>query len=129
MNFEPFFCLSGYGYLDSIIQSGGKFIAKIKVLTHPDTSIPRQDDVWIECEVNNATYQLRLTNLLRLVQTGQSVLIQFIAEYCAFRCAYSGQMLDDPSHIIILHGKLHLMKSCYINGLVGKPINTLPQAA
>lgn len=124
MSLEQFFCLSGYGYLEDIAQLDGKFIARIKVLMHLDSSTSNRDDVLIDCEVESTTYQLRLTSLLRFVRMGEKVLIDFVAEYSAFKSAYSGQTPEDPNHIITLHAKLCLMKSCYINGHVAKCINT-----
>lgn len=123
MNLNHIFCMSGCGYLHDIIQRSDKFIARIKMFTHYDSSTLSRDDVWIECEVSDKHQQALLTTLLNAVQTGNSVILTFKAEYTAFLNAQSGLAPEDPSHIVMLQGKLRTVEESFING---QPTRTDP---
>ncbi len=118
MNTKHLFCLSGWGYLQDVIEKSGKFIVRIKALTGYDSSTLNRDDVWVNGEVTNENYQACLRTLLDLVLAGQCVMVNFDAEYSAFVNAYSGQAPEDPNHIVDLHAKLLSIRSGTVNGRI-----------
>ncbi len=116
MNTKHLFCLSGWGYLQDIVEKSGKFIAVISMLTHSGSSQLDNDDVQLDCEVNNEAHKACLKSFLDLKRAGKCVMLNFLAEYSSFINVFSGQAPDDPKHMITLQTKLRLLKSCSING-------------
>jgi hypothetical protein len=109
-------CLNGSGYLRDVIQEKGRTIARINIITHLDLRNSLQDNIWIDCFVQDKALQLHFCRLTKFLQDGHAVLIRFKAEYGKFVTAYSGLTSDDPENIVHLKGRLLALESGYLDG-------------
>ncbi len=112
MTLPKFFCINGFGYLESISFNESKCIARIKAI-HASS----QEDVSLDCEIHGVLEE-RLFVFLSEVKKGNTVIITFNAAYRKFGASFS---YNDPDtntdeQITILDCKLLSMGNCYING-------------
>ncbi len=125
MNLNHVFCLSGCGYLETITQREEKFIVRIRMVTHYVPRTLSRDAIWIDCAVQETCVQKLLTQLGKLVDAGQSVLITFKAGYQAFANASAGLTPEDPDHIVNLRAEFRLLEECFVDGrpiMVTRPL-------
>ncbi|HVV67735.1 MAG TPA: hypothetical protein VHE99_01675 [Gammaproteobacteria bacterium] len=93
-------CLSGFGNLSSIEQAPEGMILKIKVLSWSS------DDIELECLVDEADLITRLDELTQACQTGEYVVLHFVAHYNQFSQCYAGLTEQDPAQMVQLKSRL-----------------------
>jgi hypothetical protein len=117
------FCLSGVGYVQKIKRGDNYFTVQIKAVTDFDASRVGNDEVWIDCIVENTHSQVELFELLETMLATNVILIQYKALYEKFNDTYFQQHVANPGQIVFLRTTLDSVKKCYVNGCLFEAIN------
>jgi hypothetical protein len=117
MESEYLLTLSGSGYLHDIFKKGSDVTARIKTITCYDIYNDSQDDVWINCRVDNLSHFCLLNQYINLVREGNSIIITYQVKYSTIGTVFSGVTPEDNSNqILTVYGKLISLGDCFING-------------
>jgi hypothetical protein len=116
MTIEQHLCLNGSGYLHEVVQEKGTTIARINIVTHFGLRTSLQDNIWMDCLIQDKILQSHFCSFTQFLQNGHAVLIRFKAEYSKFVTAHSGLSSEDPENIVHLKGRLLTLESSYLDG-------------
>jgi hypothetical protein len=115
--------LSGFGYLEKITRNNHQCIARIKTITDSASSNNAQDEVWIECVVDNTSQHEALFTRLEPLLSTDIILLHYKAHYQTLNAFFHSQDTQDPNHLICLQAKLISAQRCYLNGQSLKSAN------
>jgi hypothetical protein len=108
--------LNGFGHLceRGTHQNGDSYITLHLINKSNDAFF---DDIWLECQVNKKEFPI-IAELDQYLAVGKSVIVNFDAQYLAFKQHYSGMTEHDPRSIIHLQGKLTNIHQYYVRNSV-----------
>lgn len=117
MKSEYLLTLSGSGYLQDIFKKGSNVTARIKTITCYDVNNQSQDDIWINCKVDNLSHFCLLNQYMNLVREGNIIIITYQIKYSTIGTVFSGITPEDNSNqILTVYGKLISLGDSFING-------------
>ncbi len=99
------FYIACSGYLDSVIDAEGFYIARI-CRVQPLQHSSRYETLWFNCRVKEAKDQLLLKSLLPIIKEGGNVELHFTGKYkgtVEFQCSLTD---EDPDHFLTLDVEL-----------------------
>lgn len=103
--------LNGYGYLDNIELRDQKWTVEICRIELFGGNPRASESLHLNCDVEESLGKL-MPEYVNALLKGQTVIIQFKAQYQGVVALYSGLTADDPTQMVMFKAKLLEIECC-----------------
>jgi hypothetical protein len=97
--------LNGQGYLHAVKLYDHQWFVEICRIELWGGKPQKSEALWLNCSVDD-TLAENLLDYAKALQKGQTIIIQFKAQYQGVVALYSGLTDDDPAQIVMFKAKL-----------------------